>query len=140
MTSGNSQERPRLPLIVLNPALAICRLEAQADLPAWATQRSPFLTLSRTETELSIVTLQAKVPAGVQCERDYRALRVRGPLPLDLVGILASIANPLAEAKLSIFAISTYDTDYVLVKAADLDAAMAVLRSAGHTVTMDDAR
>ena len=91
--------------------------------------------LSRTAEELSITTLQSTVPAGVQCERDYRALRVRGPLPLDLVGILAAIADPLAAAGLSIFAISTYDTDYVLVKARDLDPALTALRQAGHQIT-----
>ena len=60
--------------------------------------------------------------------------RVMGPLPLDLVGILASIADPLAEAKISIFAISTYDTDYVLVKARDLEAALGALERAGHRI------
>jgi hypothetical protein len=75
------------------------------------------------------------VPAGVPCERDYRAVRVRGPLPLDLIGIVAAIADPLAEAGLSIFAISTYDTDYVLVKARELEEALRVLRLAGHRIT-----
>jgi hypothetical protein len=127
-------ERPRLPLVVLPHTLAICRQPADAALPAWASMSSPFFTLSRTAEELSIVTVEANVPADVGCERDYRALRVKGPLPLNLVGILASIANPLAEAGLSIFAISTYDTDYVLVKADVLDSAITVLAEAGHTV------
>jgi hypothetical protein len=74
------------------------------------------------------------VPADVTCVRDYRALRVRGPLPLNLIGILAAIADPLADAGLSIFAISTYDTDYVLVKAQDLETALGVLKRAGHQV------
>ncbi|HEY9444359.1 MAG TPA: ACT domain-containing protein, partial [Gemmatimonadales bacterium] len=64
----------------------------------------------------------------------YRAFRVRGPLPLDLIGILAAIADPLAEAGLSIFAISTFDTDYVLVKSRDLPAAVEALERAGHQV------
>ena len=71
------------------------------------------------------------MPAGVSCERDYRAVRVRGPLPLNLVGIVAAIADPLAEAGMSIFAISTYDTDYVLVKAWELEQALQVLGRAG---------
>jgi hypothetical protein len=74
------------------------------------------------------------VPPAVRCERDYRALRVHGTLPPNLVGILLSIAEPLAQAGLSIFAISTYDTDYVLVKARDLPAALDALRKAGHKV------
>src|SRR4051812_30037261 len=71
----------------------------------------------------------------VRCERDYRALRVRGQLPPDLVGILLSIAEPLAQAGLSIFAISTYDTDYVLIKERDLAAALKALRAAGHQLS-----
>ena len=127
--------RPHLPLELLPDTLAICRLGPEASVPSWAAGPSPFLTLSRTAEELSITTLQSTVPAGVTCERDYRAIRVRGPLPLDLVGILASIADPLAAAGLSIFAISTYDTDYVLVKARQLDPALEALRQAGHQIT-----
>jgi hypothetical protein len=139
MSTVHAQDRPRLPLVVLPQTLAICRQPADAAIPDWATRSSPFLTLSRTADELSIVTVQDNLPAQLQCERDYRALKVRGPLPLNLVGILASIANPLAGAGLSIFAISTFDTDYVLVKSANLDSALAALRHAGHTVTIDQA-
>ncbi len=127
--------RPHLPLELRPETLAICRLEAEAPVPSWAARPSPFLTLSRTAEELSITTLQSIVPSGVHCERDYRAFRVRGPLPLNLVGILAAIADPLAAAGLSIFAISTYDTDYVLVKARELEVALKVLREAGHQIT-----
>lgn len=138
MTTLPGQEWPGLPLEVLDPTLAICRLAADAHVPEWANGPGPFLTLSRTSDELSIVVPQDRVPAGVRCERDYRSLKVRGPLPLNLVGILASIATPLAEAGLSIFAVSTYDTDFILVKAAVLDSAVGVLRRAGHDVTVDD--
>jgi hypothetical protein len=124
----------RLPLEVLPDTLAICRLPPDVALPEWATAPGPFLTISRTSEELSITVVQRAVPSGVRCERDYRALRVQGTLPPDLVGILLSIAEPLAEAGLSIFAISTYDTDYVLVKSRDLPAALEALRRAGHQV------
>lgn len=127
--------RPRLPLELLPETLAICRLQPTAPIPPWATQPSPFLTVSRTAEELSITTLQSAVPAEVTCARDYRALRVRGPLPLNLVGILAALAEPLAAAGLSIFAIATFDTDYVLVKAGDLPAALEALRRAGHEIS-----
>jgi len=127
--------RPRLPLELLPDTLAICRLDREAPIPPWALQPSRFLTVSRTPEELSITTLQTAVPPGVPCERDYRAVRVRGPLPFHLVGILAAIADPLAAAGLSIFAISTYDTDYVLVKAPELETALAVLQRAGHQIT-----
>jgi hypothetical protein len=125
---------PALPLEVLPDTLAICRLPADAPVPAWSTGQAAFLTLSRTPDELSITAVQSVIPPGTRCERDYRALRVRGTLPPDLVGILLSIAEPLARAGLAIFAISTYDTDYVLVKARDLPAALQALRAAGHDV------
>ena len=131
----SSPDRPRLPLVVLPQTIAICRLAPDAAVPAWASVPSPFLTLSRTADELSITAIQEIIPSDVSCERDYRAFRVRGPLPLNLIGILASIAGPLAEAGLSIFAISTYDTDYVLVKGASLESAVAALERAGHTIS-----
>ena len=126
---------PHLPLEVLVDTLAVCRLPADAPLPRWAAGASRFLTVSRTSEELSITAVQASVPPEVRCERDYRALRVKGPLPLDLIGVLAAIADPLAAAGLSIFAISTFDTDYVLVKARDLEPAVTALERAGHQVS-----
>lgn len=128
------RQRARLPLELLPDTLAICRLPADAPPPAWASSVGRFSTVSRTPDELSITVVQTAVPAGVHCERDYRAVRVRGTLATDLVGILLSIAEPLARAGLSIFAISTYDTDYVLVKARDLPAALEALRAAGHQI------
>jgi hypothetical protein len=130
----SGRPRARLPLQVLADTLAICRLPADARVPVWATYTRRFLTISRTVEELSITALQSAVPVGVRCERDYRALRVKGQLPPDLVGILLSMAEPLARAGLSIFAISTYDTDYVLVKQRDLPAAITALRGAGHEI------
>jgi predicted enzyme related to lactoylglutathione lyase len=126
---------PRLPLEVLGETLAVCRLPADAPLPRWAEGASQFLTVSRTREELSITAIQSIVPPDVRCERDYRALRVKSPLPLNLIGVLAAIADPLAAAGLSIFAISTFDTDYVLVKARDLEPAVAALERAGHQVS-----
>jgi hypothetical protein len=128
-------QRPHLPLEVLAETLAVCRLPADAPLPPWATGPSRFLTVSRTSDELSVTAVQSSVPPEVRCERDYRAFRVKGPLPLNLVGVLAAIADPLAAAGLSIFAISTFDTDYVMVKAHDLAPAIAALGRAGHHVS-----
>ena len=126
---------PRLPLELLPDTLAVCRLDASASVPAWTGASSRFLTVSRTTDELSITAVESTVPPDAKCERGYRAFRVRGPLPLDLIGILASIADPLAKAGLSIFAISTFETDYVLVKASDLPAAIRALQAAGHDVS-----
>jgi hypothetical protein len=120
---------------MLPDTLAICRLPPDAAVPAWATGSAAFLTISRTPDELSVTVVQGVVPDGTSCERDYRALRVRGTLPPDLVGILLSVAEPLARAGLAIFAISTYDTDYVLVKSRDIPAALVALRAAGHDVS-----
>ena len=130
-----SVQRPHLRLEVLADTLAVCRLPADAPVPPWASGPSRFLTVSRTSEELSITAVQASVPPELRCERDYRALRVKGPLPLDLIGVLAAIADPLAAAGLSIFAISTFDTDYVLVKARDLEPAVTALERAGHQVS-----
>lgn len=126
---------PVLALQVLPETLAICRLAPDAALPSWASKASRFITISRTPEELSITAVQDLVPAGVRCECDYRALRVRGTLPLDLIGVLAAIAEPLAQAGLTIFAISTFETDYVLVRAVDLEIAARALERAGHQVS-----
>ena len=125
-----------LGLTLLPEKLAVCRLERAATLPAWATQSS-FFSITCTTDELSIVCPQAVVPDGVVCEREWSALKVAGPLDFALVGILASLAQPLAAAGISIFAISTYDTDYLLVKADKLTQAVAVLRAEGHLIEMD---
>ena len=129
-----SGPRPTLPLELLPDTLTVCRLASTAAVPDWAAGASPFVTISRTAEELSITTITSAVPGGVQSEGSYRAFRVRGTLPLNLIGVLAAIADPLADAGLSIFAISTFDTDYVLVKAKDLQAALAALEGAGHEV------
>lgn len=121
-------------LDLLAETFAICRLPPDAVVPAWATAPGPFLSISRSADELSITAPEPAVPAGVRAERDYRALRVRGVLAPELVGILLSIAEPLARAGVSIFAVSTFDTDYVLVKARDLAVALDALRGAGHQI------
>ncbi len=127
--------RPALPLELLDGRLAVCRLPADAPVPSWAAAPSRFLTVSRTPDELSLTLDEALVPDDVRAERGWRAFRVRGPLPFHLVGILASLLEPLADAGLGIFAVSTFDTDYVLVKDADLASARTALAGAGHVVT-----
>ena len=126
---------PRLPLTILPHTLAVCRFDASAPIPRWIEGAPGFVSVTRTDDELSVIAPQERVPAGVEGERDYRAIKVRGPIPVNLIGIFASLAAPLAEAGLSIFPVATYDTDYVLLKARDLGRAVEVLRSAGHTVS-----
>ena len=77
---------------------------------------------------------EENVPSDVKADRGWRALKVEGPLDLALTGVLASLANPLAEAQINLFAISTFDTDYLLVKGYNLARACEVLRQAGHGV------
>jgi hypothetical protein len=84
--------------------------------------------------ELSIVCAEEHVPPDVRADRDWRALKVEGPLDLALTGILASLANPMAQAQINLFAVSTFDTDYLLVKGYNLARACEVLRQAGHVV------
>jgi hypothetical protein len=120
-------------LTLLPDRLAVCRLPPGAAIPAWATA-SPFFSLTRTDAELSVVCVQQLVPEPTQCEAGWRVFRVAGPLDFSLTGILAGIAAPLAAAGVSIFAISTFDTDYVLVKEENLTKAFDALRAAGHEV------
>jgi hypothetical protein len=93
-----------------------------------------FLTITRTASELSIVCEESAIPADAHAERKRRLLQIEGTLAFTLSGVLASVATPLAEAEVSIFAISTYDTDYILVADEDLDRAITALEGAGHKV------
>ena len=89
--------------------------------------------ITRTPDELSIVCASEAVPDGVPMEGPWRAFRVRGPLVMTLIGVVAAMANPLADAGIAIFAISTFDTDYILVHEPDFEAAKSALTAAGHT-------
>ncbi len=120
-------------LTLLSETLAICRLPGEASVPDWAAAGA-FFSLTRTAEELSLVCRQAAVPADVTSEPDWRCLKVEGVLDFALTGVLAALAAPLAQAEIPIFALSTYNTDYLLVKAQHLARAIEVLRQAGHTV------
>ena len=121
-----------LDLSVLEGTLAICRLPAGVPPPNWALAGERFLAFVQTEDELSVVAPSDAVPERAVRDDGWRAIRVAGPLDLAQTGVLASIAGPLAEAGVPIFAISTHDTDYVLVKEERLEAAVAALTAAGH--------
>ena len=111
--------------------LAICRLLAQAKIPDWALA-APWVAIVRTDEELSVVVEEKQVGQVEKVEKGWRAFQVLGPLDFSLTGILAALADPLAKAGISIFAISTYDTDYVLVKEENLMRAKEVLGSLGR--------
>ena len=122
-----------LTLRLLNDTFAICRLSADAPIPAWAVANGPFVSITRTSEELSVVCLQSLVPAGVRSEPDWRCFQLAGPIPFATVGVLASLTGPLAQQGISVFAISTFDTDYLLVKNKDLPATIEALKQSGHT-------
>ena len=123
--------RSILTLTVLPDNYSICRLEPEADIPPWALA-GDFFSITRTKDELSLVCSQEVVPAGVQSETGWRCIMVKGPLGFSITGLLASLATSLAEVGISIFAISTFDTDYLLVKAENLKRAVVKLKDAGH--------
>jgi len=125
---------PSLTLDVIAEPVAIIGLPATAPLPAWTAQARAFLCVARTPTELSVVADAAVVPPELRPARAHRAFRVRGPLPLDLVGIFAAVADPLAQAAIPIFPVATFETDYLLVEEQDLVRATSVLVAAGHVV------
>ncbi len=120
-------------LEVLPSMFAICRLDTDAEIPNWAT--GEVMSITRTPDELSIVCSQDRVPENTQSETGWRCLRVVGKLGFSMVGVIASLAGTLAAAKISVFVISTHDTDYVFVKNADIDAAVSSLRQAGHVMS-----
>jgi hypothetical protein len=113
--------------------LAVCRLSPEAPVPQWP--RGAFVSITRTPAELSIVCDEAAVPDDVQAERGWRAFTVEGPIPFEMTGVAAGLTAPLAASGVSVFLISTYDTDWLLVKETFLDRAGAALREAGYVVT-----
>jgi uncharacterized protein len=125
-----------LTITLLAKPYAVSRLDPAAPSPEWATGGDVFCIM-RTPNELSIVCAEASLPDddALTTERGWRMFRLEGPFPFEMTGVLASVLDPLAKAGVSIFALSTYDTDYVMVKAGQVDAAIIVITQAGHTVT-----
>lgn len=122
-----------LTLTPLTAEYAVCRLHPSDAVPPWALS-GEFFSVSRSPEELSVTCEAARVPPGLRAEGPWRALKLEGPFDFALTGILASVLNPLAQAGIGIFALSTFDTDYVLVKAEHFAKAVRTLRAAGHTV------
>lgn len=119
-------------LHLLDEGFAVARLDPDAPDPEWA--RGEFVSVTRTPDELSVACAEAAVPDNVRAERGFRCLRVAGPIDFSATGVLESLLKPLADAAISIFAVSTFDTDYLFVPGADLDQALDTLRAAGHMV------
>jgi uncharacterized protein len=118
---------------ILFDRLAICRLPAKAPMPEWVS-KEPLWSITRTPDELTLVCPEAGVPSDIQAERGWLPLQVVGPLPLTMTGVLSSLSGPLARAGISIFAISTFETDIILIRENDLEKARDALVRAGHVV------
>jgi hypothetical protein len=121
---------------VLIERLAVCRFASDTRIPAWALEGG-FFCVVRTRDELSIVCSEDvctadRMPDGASTERGWLAMKLEGPFPFSMTGVLASFLQPLAEARIPIFAVSTFDTDYVLIKRENLEQAVAALGAAGH--------
>ncbi|BDP41694.1 ACT domain-containing protein [Deinococcus aetherius] len=126
-----------LTLSVLDGEFTVAQLPPGSPLPGWATDGDLWAVVG-APGEVSVVTATRNVPDplpdGLRVEGGWAALRLHGPFPFHLTGILAAVLNPLRDAGVGIFALSTFDTDYVLVKAGRLSDAVSALRAAGHAV------
>ena len=118
---------------MLSETLAVCQLPPRIPIPPWASQ-GEFFSITRTADELSIVCEETLVPHNVKAERNFGALKLEGPFPFSMTGVLASFIEPLAEQKIPVFAIATFDTDYVLLDREHLDSALRALAAAGHEI------
>jgi uncharacterized protein len=117
---------------VLRGTWTVARLGAKDDVPMWALNAPGFVSITRTDDELSIVCQESVIPSGVQSESGWAILKLQGPFPFAQLGVLASFASPLGAAGVSIFSVSTFDTDYILIKAAQVSAACKALTAEGH--------
>jgi len=124
---------PKLSFTILPDLFAICKLAARENLPSWAF-RGGFSSVTQTPEELSIVCPQNLVPAGVEATKGWKSLKIEAKLDFEMVGIVSSITSSMAEAGISIFAVSTFNTDYFFIKEEDLGSGVAALRKAGHEV------
>ncbi len=123
---------PSYRFTVLEGTWAVARLSPLAPLPPWAFSTAAFTTVTRTDDELSIVCPEKCVPAGTQVEAGWSVIKLLGPFPSSQSGVLASFAFPLAANGVSIFAVSTFETDYILIRPTDLAKACDVLVRSGH--------
>ena len=112
---------------------AICKLDPEMESPDWAAC-GEFYSISRSADELSIICLHEQIPPKVPHDPGWRLLKIAGPFDFDEIGVLASITTPLAAARISLLTVSTYDTDYVLIKDTNYSLALETLESAGHHI------
>jgi len=123
----------RLNLKLLKDKYSVCRLNKDDEIPKWIFNEE-FFSITKTEDELSIVCLQDKIKEDIKCERDWKILKIEGPLDFSLIGILSKISTLMANNNISIFAISTYDTDYILIKEESIDKAIEILENNNYNI------
>ncbi len=121
----------RLSMRILNEEYGVCRLEADSEVPSWA-RNGEFTSITRTSDELSVVCSEKNIPEEIICERNWKIIKIEGPLDFTMIGVLAQISMILAKEKISIFVISTFDTDYILVKEKYLNLAKITLIKEGY--------
>ncbi|MCK5487868.1 MAG: ACT domain-containing protein [Desulfobacterales bacterium] len=126
-----------LSLKILPDRMAVCRFEPTTPVPDWIDQ-SGFYSITRTEEELTIVCAETLVARGTTSEIGWRCFKVEGPLDFSEIGIIFSLTQPLARSGVSVFVLSTFDTDYLMVKEKDLSEAIDALRAEGHQVKAED--
>ncbi len=124
----------KLRFIILKDKYAIHRFDSCSDIPMWIKD-SDFYSVTKTKDELSIVCKQLdSITEAAEINKDWRILKLQGPLDFSLVGIIAEIAGILKESNITIFTISTFETDYILVKNKNLDRAIDSLKANGHEI------
>ena len=123
----------KLSLKILPDRMAVCRFEPAAPLPDWIGE-SGFYSITRTEAELTIVCPETRLAPGATRETGWRCFKVLGPLDFSEIGIIFSLTRPLAKNGVSVFVISTFDTDYFMVKEKDLAKAIDALTAEGHEI------
>ncbi|MBI2042106.1 MAG: ACT domain-containing protein [Candidatus Nealsonbacteria bacterium] len=115
-------------LSTLPEKLGICHFDKKSPIPGWAMDIN-FCSITRTKDELSVVCPQDKIPGGVLAEKNWRAFKLEGTADLFSVGVIASLSQPLAEAGISLFIVSTYETNYILVEEKNLAKSKEILGS-----------
>ncbi|MGG7212376.1 ACT domain-containing protein [Clostridium nigeriense] len=128
-----SEIEKKLTLKILKDRYSVCRLNKNDEIPKWIFQEE-FFSITRTDDELSIVCLQDKIKEDIKCEKDWKILKIEGPLDFSLLGILSRISTLMANNDISIFAISTYDTDYILIKEESIKRAIEVLENNNYNI------
>lgn len=119
---------------LLPEAYAVCRAEVGSSIPLEILQDEALASITVTREEISIVCREERAPRDSQAEVGWRALKVAGPLDFALTGVLQTLTTPLAQAQVSVFTLSTYDTDYLLVPSRQLDQVITALKAQGHEI------